>query len=66
MTWETGRPPHGELVEVEDSETIISVRAVYGDERIGVLPHWESEDRDTLWSPNAFSRWRRTAPKEQD
>jgi hypothetical protein len=64
--WETGRPPNGQLVYVEDIHGIIRVRAIYGDERYGVRPHWESEDRDTLWHPSAFSRWRALAPAKED
>jgi hypothetical protein len=54
--WQTGKPPHQQVVEVEDDGRIIRVRAQWG--RDGYLPHWESEDRDTLWRPSAFTRWR--------
>ena len=54
--WQTGKPPNEQVVEVEDGKRIIRVRAIWG--RDGTLPHWESEDRDTLWHPSAFSRWR--------
>ena len=56
MTWETSKPPDDTLVEVEYEGAIIRVRAVWG--RDGMLPHWESEDQDTLWRPSAFTRWR--------
>ncbi len=56
MSWQTGKPPNEQIVEVEDEGQIVRVRAVWG--RDGLLPHWESEDRDTLWSPSAFDRWR--------
>jgi hypothetical protein len=55
-SWQTGKPPHGVLVEVMDTDGIHRVRAVWGSD--GVLPHWESEDRDALWSPSAFGKWR--------
>lgn len=54
--WQTGKPPHGQVVEVEHEGRIIRVRAQWG--RDGYRPHWESEDRDTHWSPAAFPRWR--------
>lgn len=54
--WETGKPPNEQIVEVEDEGRIIRVRAMWG--RDGMRPHWESEDRDTLWAPSAFTRWR--------
>ena len=54
--WKVSKPPNEELVEVEDGSAIIRVRAIWG--RDGLLPHWESEDKDTLWRPSAFQRWR--------
>jgi hypothetical protein len=55
--WSSEKPPSETLVEVKDDERgIIRVRAIWG--RDGTLPHWESEDRGILWSPNAFKRWR--------
>lgn len=56
--WQTGKPPQGEVVEAEDDGQLVRVRAIYGDKDRGVLPHWESEDCDTLYAPSAFSRWR--------
>ena len=61
MSWQTGKPPNEKIVEVEDAGDIIRVRAVWG--RDGMRPHWESEDRDTLWSPDAFARWREVSPQ---
>lgn len=58
--WQTGAPPNEQVVEVEWNGFIIRVRSIYG--RDGTLPHWESEDRDTLWTPNAFDRWRVPSP----
>lgn len=60
--WETGKPPPGEIVEVEDPENegvILRVRAIWGDRNKGVTPHWETEDRSTLYYPYAFQRWRK-------
>lgn len=54
--WQMGKPPNEVVVEVEGDNTIIRVRAIWGHD--GTLPHWESEDRDTLYAPSAFSRWR--------
>jgi hypothetical protein len=54
--WQSGKPPNEQLVEVEDDGRVIRVRAIWG--RDGTRPHWESEDRDTLWEPFAFKRWR--------
>lgn len=55
--WQTGKPPNEKVVEVEaDDAGIIRVRAIWG--RDGTLPHWESEDGDSVWHPSAFSRWR--------
>lgn len=54
--WQHGKPPNEQLVEVEHEREIIRVRAIWG--RDGLLPHWESEDRGILWSPDAFHRWR--------
>jgi len=56
--WQTCRPPHRVVVEVEDDDRVIRVRAVWGDSNAGVLPHWESEDRGTLYYPDSFGRWR--------
>lgn len=60
--WQTGQPPNEVLVEVPDPETkrIILVKAFYG--RDGYLPHWQSEDGNTVWPPGAFRRWRHTRP----
>jgi uncharacterized membrane protein len=60
--WQTGKPPNEVIVEVEHPETgkILLVRAMWG--RDGYLPHWESQDRSTVWAPNAFRRWRHTRP----
>lgn len=58
--WQAGKPPNETLVEVEHKERgVIRARAIWG--RDGTLPHWESEDRGILWSPNAFNRWRSIA-----
>jgi hypothetical protein len=54
--WNYGKPPSDQIVEVEYKGAVIRVRAIWG--RDGTLPHWESEDRDTLWSVSAFYRWR--------
>lgn len=55
--WQNSKPPNEHVVEVEDEDgTILRVRAIWG--RDGLLPHWESEDRDTLWHPSVFKRWR--------
>lgn len=51
--WQYGKPPNETLVEVDGP---LRVRAIWG--RDGLLPHWESENRTTLWGPNAFTRWR--------
>ena len=56
MNWQTGKPPNERVVEVEDEGQIIRVRAIWG--RDGILPHWESENRDRFYSPSAFRRWR--------
>ena len=56
MDWQTSKPPNEQVVEVEDEGRIIRVRAIWG--RDGYVPHWESEDRDTLWSVPTFTRWR--------
>jgi hypothetical protein len=58
--WQYGKPPNETLVEVEYEGTIYRVRAMWG--RDGMLPHWESEDRDTLWCASAFNRWREIKP----
>jgi hypothetical protein len=57
-SWQYSKPPHGILVEVMDGHHIIRVRAIWGDRDKGVLPHWESEDRNKLWAPDAFNCWR--------
>lgn len=54
-SWQTGKPPNERVVEVEYNGAVIRVRAIWG--RDGILPHWESEDRNSVWPPNAFSRW---------
>ena len=61
--WQTGKPPNEVDVEVEDEDgEILVAHAFYG--RDGYLPHWESADGSTLWSPSAFTRWRPIAPRE--
>ncbi len=58
--WQTGKPPNETLVEVRDNDgRIMRVRAFWG--RRGYLPHWESEDGGTDWSPDAFTEWRELA-----
>jgi hypothetical protein len=54
--WRTGKPPNEVVVEVMDGAEVIRVRAIWG--RDGMLPHWESEDRDTLYRVSAFDKWR--------
>jgi hypothetical protein len=61
--WRTGKPPNEVVVEVMDGAEVIRVRAIWG--RDGMLPHWESEDRDTLYRPSAFDKWRLPA-RERD
>ncbi|MPZ20155.1 MAG: hypothetical protein GEV06_19890 [Luteitalea sp.] len=56
MEWETGKPPNEVVVEVQHRRSVLRARAIWG--RDGVLPHWESEDRNTLWPPHAFTKWR--------
>lgn len=63
MEWQSDKPPDGALVEVEWECRTIRVRAIWG--RDGRLPHWESEDKDTLWHPSAFNRWRQLASEER-
>ncbi len=55
-TWQSRKPPNERVVEVKNGPDIIRVRAIWG--RDGVLPHWESEDRNRLWGPSAFKQWR--------
>lgn len=54
--WQTDNPPNEQVVEVEYGGKIIRVRAIWG--RDGTLPHWEEENRNRLWHPSAFQRWR--------
>lgn len=54
--WQTGPPPNERLVEVEDGETVIVVKAIHG--RDGVRPHWTNEAEDRLWPADSFRRWR--------
>jgi hypothetical protein len=55
--WRSGKPPNEVVVEVKDRNgRALRARAIWG--RDGVLPHWESEDRDTLWRPSEFRLWR--------
>ena len=54
--WNTGKPPNDQVIEVEYEGGIIRVRAIWG--RDGTLPHWASENRQTLWHSSAFTRWR--------
>jgi hypothetical protein len=54
--WNIGPPPHRDLVEVFEDGQVLRVRAIWGSD--GVLPHWESEDGDTLYDPSAFRFWR--------
>jgi hypothetical protein len=54
--WRYDKPPNETLVEAELNGGIIRVRAIWG--RDGTLPHWESEDRSTVWSVQRFGRWR--------
>ena len=63
MTWQHGKPPHRELVEVLHNGRVIRVRAIWGCD--GTLPHWESEDEDTLWHHSAFHEWRYPMPEER-
>ncbi len=63
IEWRNEKPPNETLVEVEYEGGIIRARAIWG--RDGMLPHWESEDRDTLWEPRAFSRWREVGSATQ-
>ena len=55
--WNRGKPPPDELVEVRDGARVIRVRARWG--RDGMRPHWESQDGNTLWPPEAFREWRK-------
>jgi hypothetical protein len=57
--WRDGKPPNETIVEVEWEGEIVRVQAYYG--RNGRLPHWESEDGDTMWITSAFNRWRPVA-----
>jgi len=57
--WQAGKPPHKQIVEVEDEDgAIIRVRAIWGGD--GYRPHWRSEDDNTHWDVSAFTRWRPT------
>lgn len=55
--WQTGKPPHKVVVEVEYNGIIVQARAIWGDPDKGVLPHWEMSD-GVLIGPDAFTRWR--------
>lgn len=61
--WQTSKPPNEQLVEVEYNGQVIRVRAIWG--RDGTRPHWEDEDKNRLWSPSAFNRWRPAPPPER-
>lgn len=56
--WKSTLPPHDTLVEVETELGIIKVRAIWRDLEKGILPHWESEDGNTLYHLYSFNRWR--------
>ena len=56
--WQTGKPPHNVVVEVEYYEYgPVQARAVWGDKDKGVLPHWELATGVHV-EANAITRWR--------
>lgn len=58
--WETGKPPHDTLVEVEYDGKVWFAKAMWGDPKTGVLPHWElGRDGNLQVSPGGIKRWRR-------
>lgn len=56
--WKSIPPPRDTLVEVETELGIIKVRAIWGNLEKGILPHWESENGNTLYHPYSFKQWR--------
>ncbi len=55
--WQSGRPPNGEFVEVQDRHgRIIKVKVTIRD---GVVTGWQSADAISSYSANFFSVWRR-------
>jgi hypothetical protein len=55
--WQTGKPPHNVVVEVEFNGEIVQGRAIWGDRDKGVIPHWELSNGIHL-SSDWFDRWR--------
>lgn len=55
--WQTGKPPHAVVVEVEYDNTVVQGRALWGDRDAGRLPHWELAN-GVLVEPGAIKRWR--------
>lgn len=56
--WNSGVPPHNEIVIVELDGKEIPAIAIHGGE--GNLPHWKSPDDSKAWAQDKFKRWRHT------
>lgn len=55
--WQTGKPPHAVVVEVEYENKIIQGRALWGDPKTGILPHWQLASGISV-EAKAIKRWR--------
>jgi hypothetical protein len=54
------KPPNQELVEIilRIESKIIKAYAVWGNPKEGILPHWESEDRNIHYPIDNITAWR--------